>query len=131
MRIVLDTNVLVAALLNPRGNPASILNAILEEDVVVLVDDRIPDEYRDVLKRAKFAFPRDSVSALLDFLEHHGEYIAAGPAPGPITDPDDVPFYEVAVAGKADYLVTGNVKHFPGEARIVLPAEFVEAIRGN
>lgn len=129
MRIVLDTNVLVAGLLNPRGNPASILNAVLDENVAVLIDDRILAEYRDVLQRPRFGFPRDTVNALLDFFEHHGEYVAAGPASGAVTDPDDVPFYEVAIAGKAQYLVTGNARHFPRGDRIVSPGEFTKALR--
>jgi putative PIN family toxin of toxin-antitoxin system len=129
MRIVLDTNVLVAGLLNPRGNPASILNAVLDENVAVLVDDRILDEYRDVLQRPRFGFSSDTVNALLDFFEHHGEYVAAGPASGAVSDPDDAPFYDVAIAGGAQYLVTGNAKHFPGGDRIVSPGEFTKAIR--
>ncbi len=131
MRIVLDTNVLVAALLNPRGVPASILNAVLEENVAVLVDDRILFEYRDVLQRQRFGFPRETVNALMDFFEHHGEYVAAGPTSGGTSDPDDVPFYEVAMAGNADYLVTGNVKHFPSEGKVVLPADFIAVLRAS
>lgn len=131
MRIVLDTNVLVAALLNLRGVPASILNAILEENVAVLVDDRILYEYRDVLRRQRFGFPKETVNALMDFFEHHGEHIAAGPTFGATPDPDDLPFYEVAIAGNAGYLVTGNVKHFPAENQAVLPADFIAVLRAG
>ena len=129
MRIVLDTNVLVAALLNARGTPASILNAILDEQFVLLVDDRILSEYRDVLQRRKFGFPKETVTALLDFLRYRSEYVVAGPTAAAMTDPNDLPFYEVADAGDADYLVTGNVKHFPREDRVLLPKDFVEALR--
>ena len=131
MRIVLDTNVLVAALLNPRGVPASILNAILEENVGLIVDDRILHEYRYVLQRPRFGFPKNTVTALMDFFEHHGEYVAAGPTSEAISDPDDVPFYEVAIAGNAEYLVTGNAKHFPAVSQVVLPADFIAILRAN
>ena len=131
MRIVLDTNVLVSALLNPNGVPASIVNAILDDTVTVLVDDRILLEYREVLRRPKFAFPNDAVQPLLEFFEHHSEYLSPGPAPVSINDPGDVPFYEVAVAADADYLVTGNTRHFPAKPWIVSPGRFIEIIRSG
>ena len=129
MRIVLDTNVLVSALLSPNGVPASIVNAILDDTVTILVDDRILLEYREVLQRPKFAFPKDAFHPLLEFLEHHGEYVSAGPAPVSMNDPGDVPFYEVAVTADADYLVTGNTRHFPEKRWIVSPARFIDIIR--
>ncbi|TVR61653.1 MAG: putative toxin-antitoxin system toxin component, PIN family [Spirochaetaceae bacterium] len=129
MRIVLDTNVLVSALLNPNGVPASIVNVILDDTVTILVDDRILLEYREVLRRPKFAFPRDALHPLLEFFEHHSEYVSAGPAPVSINDPGDVPFYEVAVAADADFLVTGNTRHFPEKHWIVSPGRFIEIIR--
>ena len=53
MKIVLDTNVLVSSLLNPDGSPAKILNLILSEKIILLYDNRILNEYYDVLKREK------------------------------------------------------------------------------
>ena len=60
MKIVLDTNVLVSGVLKPHSIPGSILHGVLDERVTVLVDDRTPFEYRDVLERPKFSFPRTS-----------------------------------------------------------------------
>ncbi|MCH7571195.1 MAG: putative toxin-antitoxin system toxin component, PIN family, partial [Deltaproteobacteria bacterium] len=49
MRVVLDTNVLVSALLRPAGPPARILDLILGRQVTLALDNRIFDEYRNVL----------------------------------------------------------------------------------
>lgn len=130
MRIVLDTNVLISGTLNPSGYPGTVLNAVFEGEVVVLVDDRILFEYRDVLLRSKFHFPLEYVQSVLEFLEHEGDYITTGPTSDIVVDSDDVPFYEVAVAGLADYLVTENERHFPNKPFVVSPKEFVSILRG-
>lgn len=130
MRIVLDTNVLISGTLNPNGFPGTVLNAVLDGQVVVVVDDRILFEYRDVLLRPKFSSPLDYVQSVLDFFEHEGDYITAGPTSDALVDSDDVPFFEVAVAGLADYLVTGNERHFPDKPFVVSPKEFVSILRG-
>jgi uncharacterized protein len=129
VRIVLDTNVLVSGILNPHGAPGSILNAVLNEEVTVLIDDRILSEYRDVLLRSKFGFPGDYVESILEFLEYGSPSITAGPTSAAISDSDDISFYEVAIAGTADYLITGNDKHFPARQFIVSPRTFLEILR--
>ena len=129
MRIVLDTNVLVSGVLKPRSIPGSILNAILDERVSVLVDDRILFEYRDVLNRPKFDFPPNYVESVLEFFEHRGEYVTATPVPGQLPDPADLPFYEVAIAGVADFLITGNGRHFPERRFVLSPREFISTLR--
>ncbi len=131
MRIVLDTNVLISGVLNPHGAPGSILNAVLNKSVTVLVDDRILSEYRKVLLRPKFHFPVDYIQSLLEYLEYDSTYITAAPAKEVVPDSDDIPFYEVAISGGADYLVTGNDKHFPPEKLVVSPRVFLEVLRGS
>ncbi len=56
MKIVVDTNVLVAALINPYGSPAGVLNCILSNRVCPCFDARIIDEYERVLQRPRFGF---------------------------------------------------------------------------
>ena len=131
MRIVLDTNVLVSGLLKPAGPPGAILNSVLQMDLTVLFDDRILSEYRAVLTRPAFGFDAADVSALLEFINYEGEYVAPGPVAAKIKDPGDVRFYEVAVAGSAEYLVTGNRKHFPDSPIVNSPAEFIEVLRSS
>ncbi len=128
MKIVLDTNVLVAGVINPHGIPADILSLILNEEITVCYDDRIISEYRGVLKRDKFKFDPAEVDAVLMQIEDLGERIDAKPLAVATVDPDDIMFYEVLESTGADYLVTGNTKHFAKikDKRIVTPAVFME-----
>jgi len=127
MKIVLDTNVLVSAILNPVGPPGDILNLIINDEIMICYDDRILNEYESVLKREKFKFDPENVSDLLSHIEHAGERTSAIPLNVKINDPDDLMFYEVMEASPADYLVTGNKKDFDliKNKRIVTPKEFL------
>jgi putative PIN family toxin of toxin-antitoxin system len=130
MRIVVDTNVLVSGLLSPHGPPGRIVDGLVAEELRALFDDRVLDEYRDVLERPKFNFGAREIDDLLDQLVAAGEHVAAPPLSVELPDVDDLPFMEVAVAGGADALVTGNARHFPRLARsgvkVLSPSEFVE-----
>ena len=132
MKIVLDTNVLVSAILSPNGPPAAVLRALLTERVRLCFDERIVSEYRDVLTRGKFSFDRDLVDELISFLEAAGSPTLAAPLPIALLDSGNQMFIEVAVASQADFLVTGNLKHFPDEATesvsVLSPREFLDAI---
>jgi uncharacterized protein len=112
VRIVLDTNVLIAALLSPHGAPAQLLDLSLVGEIVLLVDDRILAEYLEVARHPKFVFPQVDLRRVLDALTALAEHVAARPLPVILPDDGDVPFLEVAVAGHADALVTGNTRHF-------------------
>lgn len=129
MRIVLDTNVLVAGLLNPDGNPGRVLDLFLAGELTLLVDDRILAEYRDVLGRPKFGFDERDVADLLADIEAESWRVAAPPLGIHLPDERDLPFLEVGIAGSAESLVTGNARHFrlPRTVRIAIesPAEFV------
>jgi uncharacterized protein len=115
VRLVLDTNVLVSALLGPNRVPAQALAAAMAANATFLVDARIEAEYREVLFRPKFASAptarRDEI--LQQVLSRAEQVLVTAPFPGPLPDPDDALFIEVALAGRAYALVTGNVKHFP------------------
>jgi uncharacterized protein len=127
MTVVLDTNVLVSALINPAGVPAMILSLLLNGKLTVLYDNRILGEYREVLSRHKFHFKSGLILHLLDYIRHEGEFIAVEPMRVASVSEDDRMFYEVAKTGKAQFLVTGNKKHFPNEAIVKMPKEFVDA----
>jgi uncharacterized protein len=133
MRAVIDTNVLVSGVMNPHGSPGRVVDSIVSQAISVLYDDRILLEYRDVLLRPFFGFQAADVNALVDFIEFSGEQITAGPVNVVLPDPTDLPFLEVAIAGSADALVTGNLKHFkPVRGRhpvsILSPAELLRLI---
>ena len=123
MIVVLDTNVLVPALLSPFGPPGQILDLILAGDIRLAYDDRILAEYRQVLARPRFRFEEHAVADLLDYLVATGEPVSAQPLSASLPDPYDLPFLEVAATllstGEAfsdTLLVTGNLRHFPADA---------------
>ena len=131
MRIVLDTNVLVFGILSPHGPPAAVLRALLTERVMLCFDERILSEYRDMLARDKFSFDRELVEELIIFLEAAGSPTLAAPRATALPDPGDKMFIEVALASQADFLVTGNLRHFPDKATegvsVVSPRAFLDA----
>lgn len=127
MRIVLDTNVLVSGLLKSTGPPARLVDLVLAGAVMVLYDERIMAEYREVLIRPKFKFDADDVASVCDYIEGEGERIKAAALALVLEDRDDLPFLEVACSGKARALVTGNPRHFPKECEIPIlsPKQFL------
>ena len=133
MILVLDTNVLVSALLRPDGPPGRVLDLFLSKRCGIAYDDRILREYREVLPRPKFGFTPSLVEALLEVIDAEGLGVAAPPVPVELPDPDDQAFLEVAVAIRADALVTGNLRHYPVAARRLVPvtdpAAFLRSLR--
>ena len=131
MRIVLDTNVLVAGFISPSGPPGAILRSILAGGVTVCFDERILAEYRDVLTRSRFSFDGDRVAEVLDLIEAMGEPVLAEDLGIALPDVADAMFVEVATA----CLVTGNRRHFPNEQlpgmRVLLPREFLDHVRDS
>ncbi|MEW6418329.1 MAG: putative toxin-antitoxin system toxin component, PIN family [Nitrospirota bacterium] len=135
MFIVLDTNVVVSALITPFGNAARILNMVISGDLKLLYDDRILTEYREVLLRKKFGFAENDVDTLLEYIETEGLRITSAISNEPLLDKADIPFLEVAVSGKADALVTGNKRHFKVKPvkglKILSPDEFFKIVEAE
>lgn len=123
-RVVLDTNVLVSAFLTPNGHPHTIVQAVLDSELVLAYSDAIMAEYRSVLARPRFGFDAQDVSDVLAFIETFGEYTSITPSETPMLDESDRPFLDTGEAANAT-LVTGNAKHYPPSDRLMAPAEFV------
>lgn len=119
-RIVLDTNVLVSAVLNPAGAPARLVGLVLGGSVRLLHDPRVMSEYREVLLRPRLGLDPAVVATLLDAIEATGEPVCAAPLDhrraGLLPDHDDHPFAEVALTARADALCTRNLRNFAEEA---------------
>jgi len=133
VRVVVDTNVLVAGLLSPFGRPGEIVRMIAAGSLSLLYDARIMTEYIQVLKRPKFSFSSEHIEALLDQVKAGGVIVAADPLSVRLPDEEDEAFLEVALAGHAECLITGNLKHFPSAARrsmqVLTPTEFLDFYR--
>lgn len=128
LRVVVDTNVLVAALLTPGRVADQALIDLVGGSAQLLVDDRIVAEYREVLARPKFrSVQRVSIEATLTQVLAQAELVVSTTLVGALEDEDDRAFLEVAVSGRADAIVTGNAKHFPRDLGVAIlsPAEWL------
>ena len=112
MLVVLDTNVIVSALLSPHGKPAYIFNRFISGELTLCVDERILSEYYAVLSRPKFKFDNQYVDVIMSFIRAHALIISPLPINISFQDESDKKFYEVAKFCNAT-LITGNLKHFP------------------
>jgi putative PIN family toxin of toxin-antitoxin system len=96
------------------------------------VSEDILEEYAGVLARPKFAFPADEIAALLAMFRGRGELIVPKASTAVSVDPDDTKFLQCAETAQADYLVTGNKRHFPGGSyrvtHIVSASELLDRI---
>ncbi|MEI8190005.1 MAG: putative toxin-antitoxin system toxin component, PIN family [candidate division NC10 bacterium] len=133
-RAVLDTNVVVSALLHPDRVCARLLRLVVTDAVEACVDHRILTEYAEVLTDPRFTqyIPPDRVATVLARFQQSGTSVVAQPLAVVLPDPDDLCFLEVAASGRAD-LVTGNRRHFPkdltGSVPVFSPAEYLEDLR--
>lgn len=134
MRVVLDTNVLVSAMLSGASPPAEVLNLVLQGDLTLLADGRILAEYDEVTARPRFGFDDLERVALLRTIHAISVPVVAAPIRADLPDADDLKFLEVAISGRADVLITGNVRHFPvGRlrlgVRVMTPRQSMEKLR--
>ena len=132
IRAVIDTNVLVSGLLSPSGNEALIVLAIQQGLIRPWLPEGIQQECAEVLARPKFAFPPDEVAALLAMLQRTGEPIRPEGPPPTLPDPGDIKFLHCAQAAGAEYIVTGNKRHFPqtfdGPPRVANAGELLDRV---
>lgn len=130
MNIVLDTNVLISAMLSPGRKAYSILQSVFFEGFQVVYDSRIMDEYERVLHYEKFGFDEKDIEAILSPIRENGLHIVAHPIKAiPFNDESDRKFLEVAKTASA-VLVTGNLKHFPEDPIVMSVSDFYEKFLG-
>ena len=133
--VVIDTNVLISSLLSKNKDSATalIMNAVMQQDVILLYSKDILIEYEDVLSRKKFRFSEEKVRRLLEIIKLIGVEIDPKAVSEILPDMDDIIFYEVVMEKRDEdaYLVTGNIKHFPKKRFIVTPAEMIKILTGE
>jgi putative PIN family toxin of toxin-antitoxin system len=131
LKVVIDTNVLVSALLKPDSVPELILSLILEGEILLCLTDPIATEYEEVLKREKFRkLDHKKVKTLLSRLRSQAQWVIPKIHLRVTTaDPEDNKFLECAKEAEANFLITGNIKHFPigkfEEIIILNPSQFL------
>jgi uncharacterized protein len=136
IRVVLDTNVVVSAVLRPGRNPSSILQLCLGDPGFQLAaSEELLNECEEVLRRPRFGFSVELVDRLMSVLRE--QTVVVSPAHSLdhlVRDRSDAKVIECAIESGAQLLVTGNRKLFivdrHGPTRIVTPAQFVEIVLG-
>ena len=126
-RVVLDTNVLVSANLTSGGIPAKIMNLVADREIQLFYCPEILDEYKRVLAYEKLDIPATAQSKAIEGIRKLGESIEPTISTIPLVDETDRAFYDTAKESDA-ILVTGNIKHFPNEAFIITPADFLASL---
>lgn len=128
---VIDTNVLVSALLSRLPDTATVLvvKAISKSVFRPLYNKEILAEYREVLSRPKFSFPPQKIASILDAIQEIGVLSDRVESQEYFPNPKDIVFYEVAISKDDAYLVTGNTKHFPKKPIVVTPSEMLEILK--
>ena len=129
---VLDTNVLVSALLKNDSVPWQVAEEALHGDIIPVLNDDILIEYEVVLNRPKFKFEKRTIDIFLNDLKKRAVYAEAGLIEDLVPDPKDVVFYAVLMEKRKEeeaYLVTGNLKHYPVKTYVVTPKEMLDILR--
>ena len=126
---VIDTNVLVGALLSKHDDSAvaQVINLVADKIIIPLYSKDIINEYKEVLFRAKLAIDPSKANYIVDLIINRGISVEPTASNLSFVDPDDLVFYEVALTKKEEgaYLITGNKKHFPNEPMVVSASEFL------
>ena len=117
MRVVLDTNILISACWTPGGNESQVVAMALGGRLIACVSATVEAEYRDVAQRKKFARYRDEMEEMIDALLAVCERVEPEGVCTACSDADDNHVMDCALAGRAEYVVTGNLRHFPEEWR--------------
>lgn len=129
---VIDTNVLVSALLTGNDDAATVqvINRFITGSIIPVYSPEIINEYAEVLSRKKFNFPKEAIDYLLSAIEDYGVLVTPSPTGIVLPDIKDLPFYEVVLEKQEDnaYLVTGNIKHFPKEPFIVTARQLIDIL---
>lgn len=132
IRVVLDTNILVSALLTPQGLPARVfVLAIMEPETQLCVSGDIYAEYEEVVCRPRFNRSKREIEATLRAIRERGFWVRPTEKVRVCSDPDDDIFLECAQTAAAHYLVTGNAKDFPpawAGTQTVTPRQFLDVV---
>ncbi len=129
LRLVLDTNIVVSAALNPDGLERIAFLVAVTKPARLYVSENILKEYSDVLARPELRIRRGARLQLLDLIRNRSVTISPRIRLSVSNDAGDNKFIECADAARADYLITGNRRHFPQfwkATKVISARQFVE-----
>ncbi|MBR3623174.1 MAG: putative toxin-antitoxin system toxin component, PIN family [Selenomonadaceae bacterium] len=132
MNAVIDTNVVIAALLSRHDDAATvrIMLHVLNGNLIPVYSESILTEYQDVLKRKKFKFPKEDQDYIVAYIKKFGFKVQPLNSDVVLPDIKDIPFYDASKCLTDCYLVTGNKRHFPIDEFIVSPKEMLDKLEG-
>ncbi len=131
LRLVIDTNVVVSAALKPEGLQRTMVLLAMTKPALWYVSDAIVSEYAMVLARPELQIRRNLRHQLLQLIKNHTRVVSPSRLAQVTSDPADNIFVECADPARADYLVTGNQRHFPKfwkNTKIITSSEFLSVI---
>ena len=131
LRLVIDTNIVISAALKPDGLQRTVILLAIAKPARWYVSDSILAEYREVLSRPEFRIRKGLRQQLIQLIRSHSHPVHPSRRLDVAKDPDDNRFLECADAARADYLVTGNLRHFPRfwkTTKVITSREFIDII---
>lgn len=131
LRLVIDTNIVVSAALKPDGLQRAVLILATAKPAALYVSSAMLAEYREVLARPELKIRKGLRQQLLQLIQSRSRSIKPSRAILVTKDADDNKFLECADAARADYLVTGNTRHFPmfwKNTKVITPREFMDLV---
>ena len=131
LRLVIDTNVVVSAALKPEGLQRTVFLLATARPARWYVSEPIMEEYATVLARPELKIRKSLRLQFIQLIKNHTYSVTPSRLPQLTTDPDDNIFLECADAARADYLVTGNQRHFPRfwkKTKIIHSREFLDIV---
>ena len=134
MFVVIDTNIIVSALLSSKNDSATVqvMEKVFRQEIKPVYSKEIFAEYTNVLNRPKFHFSKELVEYMLSAIKQFG--ILKEPKETVMVvlpDMKDVPFYRLVLESENTYLVTGNIKHFLQESRIMTARQLIDILTGT
>jgi putative PIN family toxin of toxin-antitoxin system len=131
LRLVIDTNIVVSAALKPEGLQRTVLLLAITKPARLYVSAAILAEYRDVLSRQELQIRKGLRQQLLQLIAKRARWVVPEQRLQVTSDPGDNIFLECADAARADYLLTGNTRHFPRfwkKTKVITSREFVSLV---
>ena len=128
---VIDTNVLVSALITSKTDVATfmVVKKLFENQFIPVISESIILEYKMVLRRPKFGFSKDLIDIFISVFIKNGDWRSPMLSKIKMIDEKDRPFWDAAHGTDAlTYIVTGNIKHYPKEYYVVTPNQFLNIL---
>jgi putative PIN family toxin of toxin-antitoxin system len=133
LKVVFDTNVIVSAALYEKSLPALLLSLGLEDKARFFVSPALLNEYEAVLKRPRFKLGHVEITELMRKINRKALTVTPTKRLKILkADESDNRILECAIEANADFIITGNKRHFPFEefkgSKIVTPREFINSM---